>query len=84
MAWLRDSRPGPGRAFSDIVNPVLPVLERGLLTAADERKADLLAHLGWAEFPRSREGGTRNPEMRYREALQLADEESVRHANLGH
>ena len=69
MAWLRDAQPGPGRAFSDIVNPVLPVLERGLLTATGEHKADLLAHLGWADFLRFRDDGVmRNPDARYREA----------------
>jgi hypothetical protein len=85
MAWLRDSRPGPGRAFSDIVNPVLPALERGLLTATGKRKADLLAHLGWADFLRSREeGGARNPETRYREALQLDLGNPYAHVHLGH
>jgi hypothetical protein len=85
MAWLRDSRPGPGRAFSDIVNPVLPVLERGLLTATGERKADLLAHLGWADFLRFRDDGVvRNPDTRYREAVQLDAKNPYAHANLAH
>ena len=85
MAWLRDARPGPGKAFSDIVNPVLPVLERGLLTATGERKADLLAHLGWADFLRSRDDGVvRNPEPRYREALLVDPGNPYAHANFGH
>jgi len=85
MAWLRDARPGPGKPFSDIVNPVLPVLERGLLGARSERKADLLAHLGWADFLRTRDDGVRrNPEMRYRDALQLDSGNPYAHANLGH
>lgn len=85
MAWLRDARPGPGKAFSDIVNPVLPVVERGLLGVTGERKADLLAHLGWADFLRTRDDGViRNPETRYREALQLDPGNPYAHANLGH
>jgi len=85
LAWLRDARPGPGKAFSDIVNPVLPVLERGLMTATGERKADLLAHLGWADFLRSRDdGGVRNPESRYREALLVDPGNPYAHANFGH
>jgi hypothetical protein len=85
MAWLREARPGPGKPFSDIVNPVLPVLERGLLTSAGERKADLLAHLGWADFLRTRDDGvSRNPETRYRDALQLDPGNPYAHANLGH
>jgi tetratricopeptide (TPR) repeat protein len=85
MAWLRDARPGPGKAFSDIVNPVLPILERGLLTATGERKADLLAHLGWADFLRSRDDGVvRNPDTRYREAVQLDARNPYAHAKLGH
>ena len=85
MAWLRDARPGPGRPFAEIVNPVLPVLERGLLTATGERKADLLAHVGWADFLRFRDDGVlRNPEPRYQEALQLDPGNPYAHANLGH
>lgn len=85
MAWLRDVRPGPGRAFSDIVNPALPALERGLLSAAGERKADLLAHLGWADFLRTRDDGVRrNPDARYRDALGLDPGNPYAHANLGH
>jgi hypothetical protein len=85
MAWLRDARPGPGKAFSEIVNPVLPVLERGLLTAAAGRKADLLAHLGWADFLRSRDDGVaRNPETRYRDAIQLDPGNPYAHVHLGH
>ncbi len=84
MAWLRDARPGPGRTFSDIATPVLPALERGLLTAAGERKADLLAHIGWADFLRSRDGVARDPEPRYREAVQLDPRNPYARANLGH
>jgi hypothetical protein len=85
MAWLRDARPGPGKAFSEFVNPVLPVLERGLLTATDGRKADLLAHLGWADFLRSRDDGiARNPETRYRDAIQLDPGNPYAHVHLGH
>jgi len=85
MAWLQEARPGAGRPFSDIVNPVLPVLERGLLTADGQRKADLLAHLGWADFLRTRDDGVRrNPETRYRDALQLDPGNPYAHANLGH
>lgn len=85
MAWLRDARPGPGRGFSDIVTPTLPVLERGLLTAAGERRADLLAHLGWADFLRFRDDGViRNPDTRYREAVQLDARNPYAHANLAH
>jgi hypothetical protein len=85
MAWLRDARPGPGRAFSDIVNPVLPALERGLLSAGGERKADLLAHLGWADFLRFRDDGVvRNPDTRYREALKFDARNPYAHAHLGH
>jgi hypothetical protein len=46
MAWLENARTREGETFADIAGKVEPVLERGQSSAAPQRKADLLAHLG--------------------------------------
>ena len=57
MAWLEDVHLGEGQKFSDISEKVEPVLSRGIASTKDpQRSADLLAHLGWAYFLRSRDG----------------------------
>jgi hypothetical protein len=69
FAWLEDGRPGPGQRFAVITDTVTPVLDRALVGAQGERRADLLAHLGWATFLRLRDGHDGDPGARYREAL---------------
>ena len=57
MAWLDDVHLREGEKFSDISEKVEPVLSRGVVSTKDsQRSADLLAHVGWAYFLRSREG----------------------------
>jgi Tfp pilus assembly protein PilF len=57
MAWLEDVHLHEGEKFSDISEKVEPVLSRGVASAKDsQRAADLLAHVGWAYFLRSRDG----------------------------
>ena len=51
MAWLRDVRVPSGSRFSDVVDPLAAVVTRGIVSATGVRKADLLGHLGWAQFP---------------------------------
>jgi Tfp pilus assembly protein PilF len=82
--WLEDARPGPNQPFSTITQAVTPVLDRRLVQAKGAERADLLAHLGWAEFLRFRDGDGDGPEKRYQEAL-AADADNV-YANtfLGH
>ena len=84
FAWLHDARPGPGRPFSTITDAVTPALDRALLNAGGTRRADLLAHLGWAAFLRSRDGVTGDPAARYREALAADARNVYAHAMLGH
>lgn len=71
FAWLRDARPGPGQPFSRITDAVTPALDRSLLDPGHPRRADVLAHLGWATFLRRRETGTGNPAPHYRQALAI-------------
>jgi len=57
MAWLEDVHLREGEKFSDIAEKVEPVLSRGAASTKNSQKsADLLAHIGWAYFLRSRDG----------------------------
>ena len=86
MRWLREARaPEGGPTFTDLAERVQPVLVAGATESAGARKAALLAHLGWADFLRWREGARElRPEARYQEAL-VADSTNVHaHAYLAH
>ncbi|MFT3664860.1 toll/interleukin-1 receptor domain-containing protein [Piscinibacter sp.] len=71
MRWLREARvAGDTASFGALVAPIQPVLTQGLAFASGERRADLQAHLGWADFLRGRDGGaTVDPAALYRRAL---------------
>jgi hypothetical protein len=57
MAWLRQIRGSIGpETFTDIATRVQPTLMRGIAQSVDQRKADLAAHLGWADFLLWRDG----------------------------
>lgn len=87
MQWLRDGRPGPGHAFSEIVDQVVPGLERAAADSAiaGRRRADLLAHLGWARFLKSRDGITTvDPSVDYASALAADPHNAYAHAFWGH
>ena len=57
MAWLEDTHLRENEKFSDIAERLEPVLTRGIASTKDsQRSADLLAHIGWAYFLRSRDG----------------------------
>ncbi len=55
MVWAENIRVPEGKTFSDYVDKLIPVLTRGTRDAKGSRKADLLAHLGWAYFLKSRD-----------------------------
>lgn len=86
QAWLDHSRTGGGiTSFSQLADTLSPVLTEGLLHSDSTRKADLLAHLGWADFLRWREGRRElKPAARYRESLALDPRNPFAHAMLGH
>jgi hypothetical protein len=82
MRWLRDARArsgnsGQGGGFGAIVERAVPRVSAALPDAATAaatpaRRADLLAHLGWAEFLRSRDGvPAADPLPQYEAALAL-------------
>jgi tetratricopeptide (TPR) repeat protein len=56
MAWLEDIHRRENEKFSDVAEKLEPVLTRGVASTKDPRRsADLLAHIGWSYFLRSRE-----------------------------
>src|SRR5690606_37034918 len=71
MRWLREARvAGDKESFSALVEPIQPVLAQGMASARGERRADLAAHLGWADFLRSRDGAAGgDPPALYKAAL---------------
>jgi hypothetical protein len=86
MAWLRNIRLlGTAASFTSVVQQVEPALQREEARASGVRKADLIAHLGYADFLHSRDGaGGLAPEARYREALALDPTNPFANAMLAH
>ena len=72
MRWLREMRVRSDKeTFSELVAKVQPQLAQGLARSSGERRADLRAHLGWADFLRSRDGGAApDPIPQYRAAIE--------------
>jgi TIR domain len=73
MDWLDNARGSQlSGNLKDIADKVSPVLSRGAVAAKGQRAADLLAHMGWADFLRSREGaGGLDPTQNYRRAIEI-------------
>jgi tetratricopeptide (TPR) repeat protein len=85
MVWLKNISARNGQTFSETVDKLLPILDRGVANAAGQRKADLLAHVGWAYFLKTRDGQRDlHPEQQYAEALKLDPSNPYAHAYLGH
>ncbi len=85
MAWLRDVRVPEGKTFGDVVDPLLAVITRGSIEADEVREADLLAHIGWAYFLKSRDAGTDiDPAQSYGQALAIDPDNPYAHAFWGH
>ena len=85
MAWLDDIRGDQGPApFTATVDMLVPVMSRGAVAAEGPRKADLLAHLGWADFLRWRDGQRGlEPAARYRQAMAVDAPKRVRPCHAG-
>ena len=87
MAWLRAaavrSTGGP-RSFTEQTDLLVPTLDRGILETTGVRRADLLAHRGWADFLRRREGGAGDPARHYADAVAADPGNPYAHAMWGH
>lgn len=86
MEWIRSVRVESGKSsFGEAIKPALAVVDASLPTAMGARRADLLAHSGWATFLMWRDGNRRlNPADWYREALSLDPGNPYANAMLGH
>lgn len=85
IEWLQTIHAGSDEKFSDTVDQLLPSLVRGAAAAAGERKADLLAHVGWSYFLKGRDGMTEvDPARSYAEALAIDPANPFAHAYWGH
>jgi hypothetical protein len=70
MEWLRSSRVPERTPFSTIADKLISTLTVGANASSGARKADLLAHLGWAYFLKQRDGDeTFRPDAQYKEAV---------------
>ena len=69
----------------DLVKWTLPVLSRGTSGAKGERLANLLAHMGWADYLRGGQAGSGglDPTQRYRSALEADAGNVYAHAMWG-
>ncbi len=82
MRWLREIRVRVGeQTFADIVKRVQPVLVAGLPDAIGQRAADLLAHLGWADYLLTREGSSAgDPAAQFQRAIKADPDNVYAHA----
>lgn len=86
MQWLRevsgDEKTG---SFGEALKPALAIVDRALPGSAGARRADLLAHLGWATFLLWRDGDrSLRPDRRYHEALTIDADNPYANAMLAH
>ncbi|HEV2382788.1 MAG TPA: hypothetical protein VG206_23735 [Terriglobia bacterium] len=58
MQWLRNMRVSDNQSFSQLVDPLLPVLYRAAASGNARKSADALAHIGWANYLKNRDFGT--------------------------
>lgn len=69
--WLEEAQKPAGEPFSTITDIVVPTLDRASLDEHHPRRADILAHIGWATFLKSRDTQTGDPAAVYKQALAI-------------
>ena len=86
MEWLENIHARKNESFSDIAEKLEPVLTRGVGASQSKRQqADLLAHVGWSYFLRSREGQFGlDPAGAYAEAVKKDPNNPYAQAMWGH
>lgn len=86
MLWLRQMRiVSEKETFGAFADRVQPVLAQGLAASSGARAADLRAHLGWADFLRSRDGvAAPKPLPQYEAALRDDPGNVFAHAMAAH
>ena len=73
MTWLENIHARGNESFSDIVKRLEPTLTRGVAAAQSlSRQADLMAHIGWSQFLRFRDGSSQlDPTKAYAAAVKI-------------
>jgi hypothetical protein len=86
MTWIRNVRVESGKStFGEAIKPALTVIDRALPSATGERRADLLAHSGWATFLLWRDGDRQlDPAASYQQALAIDALNPYANAMLAH
>jgi tetratricopeptide (TPR) repeat protein len=86
MEWLENISKPENEKFSDITEKLEPILVRGVTASkSGPRKADLLAHIGWSYFLRTRDGALDlDPAGKYASAVQEDKTNPFAQAMWGH
>ena len=86
MEWVRGARLESREAtYGDTIKPAMIVIDASLATATGERRADLLAHSGWATFLMWRDGNRQlDPVEWYQQAIALDPVNPYANAMLAH
>ena len=84
--WIRNISVVAPQKFTDVVDKLLPPLYRTAQRSKGVDAADALAHIGWANFLKSRDVGVFKLDIdgKYRKALQLDPDNPFAHAMWGH
>ena len=86
MQWLREVQGDEtSKTFGEALKPALAIVDRALPGSSGSRRADLLAHQGWATFLLWRDGDrSLRPQDRYRDALAIDADNPYANAMLAH
>jgi hypothetical protein len=85
MDLIRNVRVPDGGTFGEAIKPGVAVVDAALPGTTGARRADLLAHSGWASFLMWRDGDRRlDPTEWYREALKIDPDNPYANAMLAH
>ena len=73
MLWLENAHSSKDKSFTDLANQLVPVLDKALTDAKGPAAADILAHIGWANFLRYRENPSNRDQVAqsYQDALKI-------------
>lgn len=86
MLWLENAHSSKDKSFTELANQLVPVLDKALSDAKGPAAADILAHIGWANFLRYRENPTDRDLVgrSYHDALRIDPQNPYAHAMAGH
>jgi tetratricopeptide (TPR) repeat protein len=86
MQWLREMQGDQStKTFGEALKPALAIVDRALPGSSGPRRADLIAHQGWATFLLWRDGDrSLRPQDKYREALAIDRDNPYANAMLAH